>query len=85
MSFSGRPSIFVPQGPLIPSDSLTSKSKIDGFTYPTTKLVLPSYSTATVTLLVQIPDATQGMLVFNSFTGKLNFFDGTAWQAVTSS
>jgi hypothetical protein len=75
---------FVPPAPLIPSDSLTSKTKIDGFTYPQTKLVLPSYSTATETLLVQIPDAAPGMLVFNSFTGKLNFFDGTNWQVVTS-
>ena len=84
MSISGRPTFFVPPGPLIPNDSLNSKSKIDGFTYPQTKLVLPSYTTVTLTLLVQIPDAAPGMLVFNSFTSKLNFFDGTAWQVVTS-
>ena len=81
---SNSANIFVPNGPRIPSDSLNSKSKIDGFTYPATKLVLPSYSTAVTPLSVQITDPAPGMLVFNSFTGKLNFFNGTNWAVVTS-
>ena len=72
-------SYFTPNGPLIPSDSLTSKSKIDGMTYPQSKLVLPSY-TATVNVVAPVA----GMLIFNSTTGKLNFYNGIAWEAVTS-
>jgi hypothetical protein len=78
MSITG-PNIFVPNGPLIPSDSLTSKSKIDGMTYPVTKLILSQYATTTA---VVAPVA--GMLIFNTSTGKLNFYDGTGWQIVTS-
>ena len=78
MSITG-PSVFVPNGPLIPSDSITSKSKIDGMTYPQTKLVLPSYAS---TSLVTTPAA--GMLIFNSTTLQLNFYDGTSWHVVTS-
>jgi hypothetical protein len=72
-------SYFTPPGPKIPSDSHTSKSKIDGMTYPQTKLVLPIYAD---TADVVVPVA--GMLIFNSTTGKLNFYNGTAWEAVTS-
>jgi hypothetical protein len=84
MSISGRPTLFTPPGPKIPSDSVNSKSKVNDLSYPYSKLALSSYSTAASSLLVQIPDAPAGMLVFNSDTGKLNFFDGTAWQVVTS-
>jgi len=83
MSLTGA-NIFVPPGPRIPSDSLTSKSKVNDISYTYSKFVLPSYSTAVLSLAVQIPDAPAGMLVFNSFTGKLNFFNGTVWEAVTS-
>lgn len=79
MSLSGQ-SYLVPPGPLIPSDSLNSKSKIDGMTYPQTRLVLPSYAATT-----DVVNPVVGMLIFNSGTGKLNFFDGTSWSIVTSS
>jgi hypothetical protein len=82
MSSTG-PSIFVPNGPLIPSDTLASKTKSTS-AFVKDKLVLPSYSTVTFALALQILDPAPGMLVFNSFTGKLNFFNGTAWEAVTS-
>jgi hypothetical protein len=74
----------IPPGPTIPSDVVNSKSKVNDLLYPYSKLVLPSYSTQTTSLLVQIPDAPAGMVIFNSFTEKLNFFTGSAWKAISS-
>ena len=77
MSLSGQ-SIFVPNGPLIPSDSLTSKNKSDS-SYPQYKLVLPTYAAT-----ADVVSPVAGMLIFNSTSGKLNFYNGTAWAVVTS-
>lgn len=76
-------SLYTPIAPLIPSDSLNSKTKSTS-SFVHTKLVLPSYSTETQTLAEQIVDPAPGMLVFNSFTGKLAFYNGTDWEVVTS-
>lgn len=42
---------------------------------------LPSYTT---TERDAIPDPTAGLLIYNSTTQKLNFYDATGWRAVTS-
>ncbi len=43
--------------------------------------IAPSYTTA---IRDQLP-AKAGQIIFNSTTSKLNFYTGSAWQAVTSS
>lgn len=68
-----------PPGPLIPSDSLASKSKVDGMLYPVTKLMLPIYAATT-----DVVNPSAGMLIFNSTSNKLNFYNGTAWEVITS-
>lgn len=78
MSLSGN-SVFVPNGPLIPSDSHSSKSKVDGMAHPVTKLVLPIYANTGDVVAPAV-----GMLIFNNTTKKLNFYTGTAWEVVTS-
>lgn len=45
------------------------------------RLQLPSYTTAARDLLT----AVAGDLIYNSTTDKLNFYTGSAWEAVTSS
>jgi len=45
------------------------------------RLILPSYST-TGRDAISSPEA--GLLIFNSTTGKLNFYTGSAWEAVSS-
>lgn len=42
---------------------------------------IPSYTT---TERDAIPDPTAGLLIYNSTTQKLNFYDATGWRAVTS-
>lgn len=42
---------------------------------------VPSYTTVARDL---IPSPKSGMLIFNSTTLKLNFYNGTSWIAVTS-
>lgn len=49
--------------------------QIDGQLFP------PQYTTAERDAL----SATAGLLVYNSTTNKLNFYNGSAWEAVTSS
>lgn len=49
---------------------------------PDSTLVLPSHDT---TGRNAIPNPRAGMLIFNTSTGKLNFYNGTGWEAVTSS
>jgi hypothetical protein len=73
----------IPQGPTIPADSSATYSKSSG-AVAVKSLILPTYSTEVDALTVQIPNPVAGMLVFNSFTGKLNFFDGSTWEVVTS-
>lgn len=72
-------SFLVPNGPLIQSDTNFSKSKVGGMLQPVTKLILPSY--------VDTDDVVKpvaGMLIFNTTTGKLNFYNGEDWEIVTS-
>lgn len=42
---------------------------------------IPSYTT---TLRDAIPSPATGIIIFNSTTLKLNFWDGVAWRAITS-
>jgi len=49
---------------------------------PDSTLVLPSHDT---TGRNAIPNPRAGMLIFNTTTGKLNFYNGADWEAVTSS
>lgn len=44
------------------------------------RVVLPGFTTAERNALT----ATRGQIVFNTTTNKLNFWNGTAWEAVTS-
>lgn len=43
-------------------------------------LILPKYTTTERNALTGI----QGMLIYNTTTNKLNFYNGSAWAAVTS-
>lgn len=49
----------------------------------TTKGFLPPRMTTTQRNAISTPPA--GLMVYNSTTNKLNFYNGTAWEAVTSS
>lgn len=42
---------------------------------------LPKYTT---TERDAIPSPTEGVIIYNSTTQKLNFYDATGWRAVTS-
>ena len=42
--------------------------------------VLPGFTTAERDALSPVP----GQIIFNTTTGKLNFWTGTAWEAITS-
>jgi len=43
-------------------------------------LVLHGYTTAERDALV----AVEGLVIYNTTTNKINFYNGTAWEAVTS-
>jgi len=60
------------------TERVTIDSSAAAFTLP---VQLPSYSTTDRDLLS--PSA--GWLIFNETTGKLNFYTGSGWEAVTSS
>jgi hypothetical protein len=45
-----------------------------------TRVTLPGFTTAERNAL----DAAQGQIIYNTTTGKLNFYTGSAWEAVTS-
>lgn len=49
----------------------------------TTKGFLPPRMTGTERDAIAAPPA--GLMVYNTTTNKLNFYNGTAWEAVTSS
>ena len=49
---------------------------------PDSTLILPSHDN---TSRGNIPSPRAGMLIFNTTTNKLNFYNGTGWEAVTSS
>lgn len=71
----------IPNGPLIPSDSVYSKTRINAVAYPASKLILPSYAGSTIPV---VSNPAPGTLVFNVSSGKLNFYNGTDWEEVTS-
>jgi hypothetical protein len=45
-----------------------------------TRVTLPGFTTAERNAL----EAVQGQIIYNTTTGKLNFYTGSAWEAVTS-
>ena len=42
--------------------------------------IIPSFTSTEITTL----SAVTGMMVFNSTTKKMNFYDGVAWRIITS-
>ena len=68
----------IPNGPLIPGDSLNSSFQAASI-FSTDTVVLQGFAT------VDLPTvAADGTMVLNTTTGKINFYYSGAWRAVTS-
>lgn len=66
--------------PLIPGDSTTKDSVVNGRLSALTTLTVPVVTTTTTVLI-----PCEGMVVITGPTAKLNFYSSGAWHLVTSS
>ena len=70
-----KPQLKFPLDPV--SQSIIERLILD---YNTYGFIAPSYTTSDRDNLTPI----QGMVIFNTTTSKLNFYTGSAWEAITS-
>lgn len=71
--------VFTPRGTPVTSDSRNTKLKVTEMTVPMNTFVLPMIDTTT------FGSPIEGMIAYDINTKKINVYNGSDWEEVTSS